>query len=716
MRFAAASLRGGRASRRRRRGSRGIAAFGVASLALGLGLTPALAHADAPAGSFRVSGTVMVVPSEAAADDDASSAGDTWLATDAGPILPLDEATLERIAPPAAAISGARLTGAVSLPTRVARLVARAAARSSTPVPQQSEQMLALVADSAAATDQDLPVLAAEVAQPAASAPAGVQHQADVALLVAPGQTGLPTDAEIATLISRVSAYWTSQSGGLVAGIAAGPVKRLSVSSMQDLCSFNANWTSASAAFGRTSSSYGSAGSTRHLVMLALNPDCSVPGQGTVGSTKLNGGVSWTNLEDYTPARGAVVATQTLAHELGHNFGLGHANARVCTSGAVDAPYDAAGRVSAPCNDLEYGDLWNVMGVGIRGYTTTPAALAIDQREALGAVDGSTLRSVSASGGSAQTLTLQALTASSGVRGLRVQAEKGEPFYVEYRNGTGQDAGMPQARGTAARVRLCQTVLVKGAPTCVRRMLSAATGVRVVKLRETSTGTGSATMSRKLSDQYRQTFTTGNRVRLAEGTAQLTVLSIGSGSATVRIDFADPFLPVAQAITGTARVGDTLRASTASWSPKPERLRYQWLRGGVAVAGATSGAYRLTANDAGRRISVRVTGTRNGRSVTATSRSTGKVLRVLKTVKPGVSGALRTGARLTAHHGSWKPGGVRFSYRWLRNGKPIGGATSSRYRLKAADRGQRISVKVTGKKTGYATISRTSSKRRVSAA
>ncbi|MBN9612845.1 MAG: hypothetical protein J0H64_05200, partial [Actinobacteria bacterium] len=293
---------------------------------------------------------------------------------------------------------------------------------------------------------------------------------------------------------------------------------------------------------------------------------------------------------------------------------------------------------------------------------------------------------------------------------------RGTPFYVEYRNGAGQDAGMPQAGGTAALVRVSQTVTVAGKATTVRQPLSAATGVRIVKLHDTSSGAGSVVLSRKVSSQYRQTFSTGNSVRLAGGTAQLTVISIASGAATVRIDFADPFLPVSQTVSGAATVGATLATSSGSWSPKPERLQYQWLRDGAAIPGATAAKYRLAGTDADKRISVRVIGTRNGRSESATSRSTGRVLRAMTAVRPKVSGKFRVGARLAAHHGAWRPGGVRFTYRWLRNGKAISGATSSRYRLKSADLGKLISVKVTGKKAGYAERSTTSSKRRIRSA
>ena len=45
---------------------------------------------------------------------------------------------------------------------------------------------------------------------------------------------------------------------------------------------------------------------------------------------------------------------------------------------------------------------------------------------------------------------------------------------------------------------------------------------------------------------------------------------------------------------------------------------------------------------------------------------------------------------------------------WLRDGKAIRGATKMTYALTTADRGDRISVQVTGRLTGYTTLTRTS--------
>ncbi|WP_426323971.1 hypothetical protein [Microbacterium sp. E-13] len=73
-------------------------------------------------------------------------------------------------------------------------------------------------------------------------------------------------------------------------------------------------------------------------------------------------------------------------------------------------------------------------------------------------------------------------------------------------------------------------------------------------------------------------------------------------------------------ISGTAKVGSTLTANTGTWSPTPTTFAYQWLRNGTAISGATSATYKLVTADAGKSLTVKVTGSRNAyRTITKTS-------------------------------------------------------------------------------------------------
>lgn len=74
---------------------------------------------------------------------------------------------------------------------------------------------------------------------------------------------------------------------------------------------------------------------------------------------------------------------------------------------------------------------------------------------------------------------------------------------------------------------------------------------------------------------------------------------------------------------------------------------------------------------------------------------------------PTVSGTQRVGSKLIAKHPKTK--GATYTYQWRANGKPIAGAKSSVVTLTKNQAGKRITVVVTGKRSGYAVTKRSSS-------
>ncbi len=169
-------------------------------------------------------------------------------------------------------------------------------------------------------------------------------------------------------------------------------------------------------------------------------------------------------------------------------------------------------------------------------------------------------------------------------------------------------------------------------------------------------------------------------------------------------------IPGTPKISGTAQVGKKLTASAGSWQPAGTRLGYQWLRDGKTIAKANANAYVPTATDAGRRLSVRVTGTLPGyTSASATSAQTSAVARGrLSAPTPKISGTAKVGRTLTAKPGVWRPAGVKLSYQWYAGGKKIAKATRPSYRISQAAKGKKITVKVTGVKSGYSVVTQTS--------
>lgn len=146
-----------------------------------------------------------------------------------------------------------------------------------------------------------------------------------------------------------------------------------------------------------------------------------------------------------------------------------------------------------------------------------------------------------------------------------------------------------------------------------------------------SVGTG-ATFTLRAADLGKQlTFeVTGTRAgydKAVVTSAPLTVQPGGALQATAQ-----------PTVSGTASVGQTVKATPGTWSQPSPTLRYQWLRSGVAIPGATSGSYKLAPEDAGRDVSVTVAATKAGFTDGATTSAAVPVSRMTSTI----SGTLKS--------------------------------------------------------------------------
>jgi hypothetical protein len=163
-----------------------------------------------------------------------------------------------------------------------------------------------------------------------------------------------------------------------------------------------------------------------------------------------------------------------------------------------------------------------------------------------------------------------------------------------------------------------------------------------------------------------------------------------------------PRITTNAAVSGTARTGSTLTCS-AAWNGTNTKATWSWLRDGTVVSGATAKTRTLTSADYAHKVSCRVTVSNGAGSVASTSPAlnvaVGPALKA--TTAPSISGSVKVGYKLTAARGTWSPSATSYTYQWKRNGKSISGATKSTYVLVKADRGQKITVKITAHRNGW---------------
>ncbi|PFG41444.1 hypothetical protein ATJ88_0083 [Isoptericola jiangsuensis] len=166
---------------------------------------------------------------------------------------------------------------------------------------------------------------------------------------------------------------------------------------------------------------------------------------------------------------------------------------------------------------------------------------------------------------------------------------------------------------------------------------------------------------------------------------------------------------IAGLVGGKAKVGKKLTAQprTSSWSPRPTTLRYRWKIDGRAISGATSSTYTPKAKQAGKKITVTVTGYRTGFTAKAVTSSGAAVAKPFtRTPQPKITGEVRLGSTLRVTRGNWDPDPSSFTYRWKVGGKTV--ATGRTYKLRGADYGKRVTVTVTAHRKTYLPTSRTS--------
>jgi hypothetical protein len=180
--------------------------------------------------------------------------------------------------------------------------------------------------------------------------------------------------------------------------------------------------------------------------------------------------------------------------------------------------------------------------------------------------------------------------------------------------------------------------------------------------------------------------------------------------ANVTVTDTAPLAAATPTITGTPTVGSVLTAVPGIWGPEDVEFAYQWSADGTEIKDATQNTVELAPDQAGKAITVEVTGSKAGYTTEAkSSAATGEVATGVLTAKvPTVTGTPMVGSTLTAVPGAWSPAGVGFAYQWSADGEPIKNATQNTVELAPDQAGKSITVAVTGSKAGYATEAKSS--------
>lgn len=189
----------------------------------------------------------------------------------------------------------------------------------------------------------------------------------------------------------------------------------------------------------------------------------------------------------------------------------------------------------------------------------------------------------------------------------------------------------------------------------------------------------------------------GGSVTIAAGVLTLRIALVGTEVSAV-IAPANTALPL---IAGTARVGESLTASTGAWSgTAPLAYAFQWQRGTATIAGATAATYAVQPGDLGQTLRAVVTATNGAGAAQAVSGATAPVSAALiapaNTATPVITGTAQEGEVLTASTGTWSgTAPITYAFQWQRGATPIAGATVASYTVQNADVDRTLRVIVT---------------------